>query len=132
MELSVVIPAKNEEDNVIPLIAEVYSALDGVADYEIVYVDDGSNDNTYANLMSLIDDGQHNLRSVRLKNSVGQSTAIMEGVYAASGALIVTMDADGQNDPADIPRLLDAARQLPLISDFSIFIIDKMLCSKWC
>ena len=120
MELSVVIPAKNEEDNVIPLIAEVYSALDGVADYEIVYVDDGSNDNTYANLMSLIDDGQHNLRSVRLENSVGQSTALMEGIYAASGALIVTMDADGQNDPADIPRLLDAARQLPLISDFCI------------
>jgi dolichol-phosphate mannosyltransferase len=120
VELSVVIPAKNEEDNVIPLIAEIHSALDGVADYEIVYVDDGSSDNTYANFMSLIEDGQHTLRVVRLKNSVGQSTAIMEGIYAARGALIATMDADGQNDPADIPRLLDAARQLPLISDFCI------------
>lgn len=121
MEISVVIPAKNEEDNVEPLIAEIKSALDGVvADYEIVYVDDGSTDDTYSRLMHLVKAGKTTINPVRLKKSVGQSTAILAGVLEAKGALIVTLDADGQNDPADIPRLLVEARKFPLISDFCI------------
>lgn len=120
MEVSVVIPAKNEADNVKPLIAEINSVLDGIASYEIVYVDDGSTDETSARLMSLVNSAQQNLSPVRLKYSVGQSTAIMEGVYAARGAFIVTMDADGQNDPADIPKLLAKARHFPAKADFCI------------
>ena len=120
MGISIVIPAKNEEDNVESLIDEIVSALDGVADYEIIVVDDGSTDDTYGRLVCLVNSGKSSLRPVRLKRSVGQSTAILAGVYSAKGALIVTMDADGQNDSADIPKLLAEARKFPLLADFCI------------
>ena len=120
MEVSIVIPAKNEADNVEPLISEIMTALDGVAEFEIVYVDDGSTDKTHAELLRLIDSGNTHIRPVRHRFSVGQSTAIMTGIQVARGELIVTMDADGQNDPADIPELLAAARKFPAATDFCI------------
>jgi glycosyltransferase involved in cell wall biosynthesis len=120
MELSVVIPAKNEAQNVAPLIHEIIDVLNGVAEFEIVYVDDGSDDRTINELYKIIDAGFDCIQPVRHKVSVGQSTAIMSGVKAASGELIVTMDADGQNDPADIPKLLCAARGLVQGSDYCV------------
>ena len=120
MEVSIVIPAKNEEDNVEPLISEIMTALDGVAEFEIVYVDDGSTDKTHAELLRLMAAGNTHIKPVRHRYSVGQSTAIMTGIQAARGELIVTMDADGQNDPADIPELLAAARRFPAATDFCI------------
>lgn len=120
VEVSIVIPAKNEADNVEPLISEIMTALDGVAEFEIVYVDDGSTDKTHAELLRLIDSGNTHIRPVRHRFSVGQSTAIMTGIQVARGELIVTMDADGQNDPADIPELLAAARKFPAATDFCI------------
>jgi len=120
VEVSIVIPAKNEEDNVEPLISEIMTALDGVAEFEIVYVDDGSTDKTHVELLRLMKSGNTHIRPVRHRYSVGQSTAIMSGIQAARGALIVTMDADGQNDPADIPELLAAARKFPAATDFCI------------
>lgn len=120
MEVSIVIPAKNEEDNVEPLISEIMTALDGVAEFEIIYVDDGSTDKTHAELLRLMDLGNTHIRPVRHRFSVGQSTAIMTGIQVAQGELIVTMDADGQNDPADIPELLAAARKFPAATDFCI------------
>jgi len=120
VEVSIVIPAKNEEDNVEPLISEIMTALDGVAEFEIVYVDDGSTDKTHAELLRLIAAGNTHITPIRHKYSVGQSTAIMTGVQVAQGELIVTMDADGQNDPADIPELLAAARRFPAATDFCI------------
>lgn len=120
MEISVVIPAKNEENNVEPLIGEIFSTLEGTVDYEIVYVDDGSDDLTSTMLNNLGSTGQHRLRPVRLKQSVGQSSSILASVNAARGELIVAMDADGQNDPADIPKLFEVVRQFPLVSDFCI------------
>ncbi len=120
MEVSIVIPAKNEEDNVEPLISEIMTALDGVAEFEIVYVDDGSTDKTHAELLRLMAAGNTHIKPVRHRYSVGQSTAIMTGIQVARGELIVTMDADGQNDPADIPELLAAARKFPAATDFCI------------
>jgi len=120
VEVSIVIPAKNEEDNVEPLISEIMVALDGVAEFEIVYVDDGSTDKTHAELLRLMDSGNTHIKPVRHRFSVGQSTAIMTGIQVARGELIVTMDADGQNDPADIPELLAAARKFPAATDFCI------------
>lgn len=120
MELSIVIPAKNEAENVRPLITEIIAALEGVAEFEIVYVDDGSTDETYAELVSMVDASHRCVRPIRHKYSVGQSTAILTGVKAAKGQLIVTMDADGQNDPADIPNLLIQARLFPSGVDFCI------------
>ena len=110
MELSVVVPVKNEAENIAPLVAEIRAALDGVASYEIVYVDDGSSDATAAEL-SRAASGFPGLRVLRHQSSCGQSAAIRTGVKAARGEWIATIDGDGQNDPADIPRLLAMARE---------------------
>ena len=112
MELSVVIPVRNEAPNIAPLVAEIRAALDGVCDYEIVYVDDGSSDETGAAVRALARSFP-SLRLVRHRKSAGQSAAIRTGVKAATAPWIATLDGDGQNDPADIPRLWRIARDAP-------------------
>jgi dolichol-phosphate mannosyltransferase len=109
MDLSIVIPVRNEAGNIGPLVAEIRAALDGGAPYEIVYVDDGSTDATLAELRALAASGAP-LRIVRHARSCGQSAAIRSGVKAARGAWIATLDGDGQNDPGDISRLWAMAR----------------------
>ena len=106
MDLSVIVPVKDEEENIAPLIKEVCSVLDGLLEYEIVYVDDGSSDKTWQRLVAL-SEKLSQLRIVRHRKSCGQSIAIHTGVKAAQSPLIATLDGDGQNDPADIPRLLE-------------------------
>lgn len=112
MDLSVVIPARNEAPNVAPLVAEIRRALDGPLAYEIVYVDDGSSDATAAEIRRLATEFP-SLRLIRHQASCGQSMAILTGVKAARADWIATLDADGQNDPADIPRLWEIARAAP-------------------
>lgn len=107
--VSVVIPVRNEAPNVAPLVAEIEAALAGVA-HEIVYVDDGSTDGTSRALAEIAADGTP-LRRLRHRASCGQSAAIVTGVKAARGTWIATLDGDGQNDPADIPRLLARAER---------------------
>lgn len=104
MELSVVVPVRNEQDNILPLIAEIRAALDGRLDYEVVYVDDGSTDATAERLAAAQRDFPR-LRVLTHARSCGQSAALASGVRAARGAWIATLDGDGQNDPADIPKL---------------------------
>jgi dolichol-phosphate mannosyltransferase len=104
-ELSVVVPVHNEAGNIEPLVSEIRAALDGVLDYEIIYVDDGSSDDTLQRLSELRS-GFVRLRILRHLKSCGQSTAVLSGVRAARSAWVVTLDGDGQNDPADIPALL--------------------------
>ena len=106
MDLSVVVPVKDEEENIAPLIKEICSVLDGLLEYEIVYVDDGSSDKTWERLVALSAKLSH-LKIVRHRKSCGQSIAIHTGVKAARAPLVATLDGDGQNDPADIPRLLE-------------------------
>ncbi|MGX2040987.1 glycosyltransferase family 2 protein [Methylocaldum sp. MU1018] len=109
MDLSVVVPVHNEEDNVQPLIAEIDQALINAGDYEMVFVDDGSTDATLARLDGLR--AQYpRLRVLRHRRCCGQSTALLTGVRAARGRLIATLDGDGQNNPADIPRLISALK----------------------
>jgi dolichol-phosphate mannosyltransferase len=103
--LSVVVPVKNEAENIQPLIGEIHAALSGVTEYEIVYVDDGSTDETAARLRGLQAGGDDRLRVLRHRASCGQSTAVRSGVKAARGRWVATLDGDGQNDPADIPAL---------------------------
>ena len=107
MDLSVVVPVRNEAGNIGPLIDEIRAALDAsAADYEVIYVDDGSTDATAAELAAIARDFPR-LRVVRHEASCGQSTAVRSGVRHARGAWVATLDGDGQNDPADIPRLLE-------------------------
>ena len=108
MELSVVVPVHNEAENVGPLIGEIGTALDGVVDYEIVYVDDGSSDAT-AERLAEAGKGFPRLRVLRHRQQSGQSTALWTGVRHARAPWIATLDGDGQNDPADIPKLLALA-----------------------
>ncbi|TAN04956.1 MAG: glycosyltransferase [Rhodanobacteraceae bacterium] len=106
-DLSVVVPVFNERDNIPPLLAEIAAALRGRIDYEVVYVDDASKDDSLAVLKA--ERARHpELRIIRHLKQSGQSTAIRTGVRAARSAWIATLDGDGQNDPADIPKLLAA------------------------
>jgi glycosyltransferase involved in cell wall biosynthesis len=109
MDLSVVIPVMNEAANIAPLVAEIAGALDGLITYEIIYVDDGSTDATAAEIIRL----GARLRLLRHAQSCGQSAAIRTGVRAARAAWVATLDGDGQNDPADLPRLWALARAAP-------------------
>lgn len=112
MDISIVIPVRNEAGNIAPLVAEVDAALDGVLAYEIVYIDDGSDDTTAAEIGRLQQQLRH-LRLVRHAASCGQSAAVRSGVKAARAPWIATLDGDGQNDPADIPRLWQIAAEAP-------------------
>ncbi len=106
MELSIVIPVYNEEENVEPLIEEINMAVRPLGNhYEIVVVDDGSRDATFSVLAGLRERESH-LRVVRLKRNFGQTAAIAAGLAYAEGDIVVLMDGDAQNDPKDIPALL--------------------------
>lgn len=103
-DLSVVIPVQNEEENVRMLIDEVRQALDGVLNYELIYVNDGSTDSTLE-ILELYRSEFSLLKIFSHEKGVGQSTAVQTGVKHAESPVIATLDGDGQNDPADIPAL---------------------------
>jgi dolichol-phosphate mannosyltransferase len=105
--VSVVVPVRNEAGNIRPLVAEIAAACAAFASFEIVYVDDGSSDAT-AETLAALKGQQPALRVIRHAVSCGQSAAVRSGVRAARAPVIVTIDGDGQNDPAYIPRLVEA------------------------
>jgi dolichol-phosphate mannosyltransferase len=108
--VSVVVPVRNEAENVSPLIAEIAAALDGRWAYEIIYVNDGSTDATAARLAAAMKQCG-NLRSIAHAASSGQSAAVRSGVRAARGAIVATLDGDGQNNPVFLPDLIAAIAQ---------------------
>lgn len=107
--LSVVIPAKDEQENISRLITEIYYVLSNYHHFEVVIVDDGSSDYTLRTAVATAHDLSCPIQVVRHATSVGQSMALQTGIRRARGDLIITMDGDGQNDPSDIPLLLDRA-----------------------
>jgi dolichol-phosphate mannosyltransferase len=107
VDVSIVVPVRNEAGNVAPLIAEIAAALDGRWRYEIIYVNDGSTDATPA-LLAEIMKQRANLRRIDHAISSGQSAAVRTGVRAAHGTIVATLDGDGQNNPAFLPDLIAA------------------------
>ncbi|NWG24647.1 MAG: glycosyltransferase [Pseudorhodoplanes sp.] len=105
-DISVVVPVRNEAGNIAPLVDEIASALAG-RDFEIVYVNDGSSDDTGAELLQLMATRPY-LRQIRHARSCGQSSAVTTGVIAARSPIVATIDGDGQNNPAFIPKLIEA------------------------
>lgn len=101
--ISIVIPLMNEEENIAPLLEHTCRSLAGL-DFEIILVDDGSTDRTVEKIKELAD---HRVQLVVLNRNYGQTTAMAAGIEAARGEYIATMDGDMQNDPADIPMMLE-------------------------
>ena len=105
--LSLVIPVKNEKENVIPLANEIFRVMEREGHiHEVIFVDDGSIDGTVEKLCAMRQETKF-LRVVRHTNCCGQSTALLSGIRSARYPTIVTLDGDGQNDPEDIPLLLE-------------------------
>jgi dolichol-phosphate mannosyltransferase len=109
--ISVVVPVKDEAGNVGPLAREIAAALAGEA-HEILFIDDGSTDGT-AQALAALKGEIPQLRVLRHSRNLGQSRGIRTGALAARGDILVTLDGDGQNDPADMPKLLAALRADP-------------------
>ncbi len=105
--ISVVVPVRNEAGNIAPLVAEIAAALEGQGSFEVVYVNDGSTDGT-ANELKRLAAGHAWLRCLTHLQSCGQSAAVRSGAAAARAPIVVTLDGDGQNDPAFIPVLVRA------------------------
>lgn len=131
--LSVIIPMYQEIDNVAPMVERVHQ---GLADYrgpwELICVDDGSRDGTGARLCEIAGRTGAHVRVIRLRRNFGQTAAMQAGFDAARGELIATLDGDLQNDPADIPRMVDAllARDLDLLQGWRRKRQDDLLMRK--
>jgi dolichol-phosphate mannosyltransferase len=128
VSLSVVVPVKDEAENVQPLAREI-AAVVAADSSEIIFVDDGSRDETAARLQALKPE-LSNLRVLQHLQNAGQSRAIRTGIRAALGAVVVTLDGDGQNDPADIPKLVAmlsrGTDRLALVSGVRVARQDKL------
>ena len=105
IKYSVVVPVYNEEENVGPLSGEIAAAMKGMP-YEMIFVNDCSTDGTLAALTAL-KDTHKTLRVLSHRENSGQSRSVRSGVIAAAGSIIATLDGDGQNDPADVPGLIE-------------------------
>ena len=105
--VSIVVPVRNEAGNIAPLVDEIATALGKDRSFEIIYVNDGSTDRTESELSELMASRPW-LRQIKHRTSCGQSAAVSSGVLHARAGIVVTLDGDGQNDPAFIPALLEA------------------------
>jgi dolichol-phosphate mannosyltransferase len=122
LELSVVVPVRDEAGNVARIAAEIHDALKGLASYELVFVDDGSRDATPGELAGLSDP---KVRVFTHAAPCGQSQATITGVVQARGSWIATLDGDGQNDPADLPRLLAERDRAGAEASRTLFIGER-------
>jgi glycosyltransferase involved in cell wall biosynthesis len=114
-DISLVIPVYNEQDSIKPLIAELGEVLNGLdKSYEIIFVDDGSRDRSFA-LLKEAAAHDPRIRIIRFRKNAGQTAAFDAGFRAAQGDIVVTMDADLQNDPRDIPRLLEKIERFDVV-----------------
>jgi len=106
IELSIVVPVLNEADNLKLLYEQITRTVSSRYSYEIIFIDDGSTDNSF-NVLSEIHQNDSKVRVIRFRRNFGQTAALSAGFEHARGRIVVPLDADGQNDPADIPKLLE-------------------------
>jgi len=129
-ELSVVVPLYNEEDSVPALVDAIRSALAAESSWELVLVDDGSADRTAA-VAEQLSASDSRIRLIRLARNYGQTQAMQAGFDAAEGDIVVSMDGDLQNDPADIPKLVNTLEQgYDLVAGYRERRQDKMITRK--
>jgi len=115
LKYSVVVPLKNEEENIVELINEIEPVMNKVnAPWELICIDDGSTDQTLSILQTLSQDKKY-LRILAFSKNFGQSSAFDAGFKAAKGEFVITLDGDRQNDPADIPKMIEAAAHADLV-----------------
>ncbi|MDT8300699.1 MAG: glycosyltransferase family 2 protein [Sedimentisphaerales bacterium] len=105
-EVSVVVPLLDEQDNIGPLYEQITQTLKGKYNYEIIFIDDGSSDNSFKILADL-QKADNRMRIIRFRKNFGQTSALSAGFTHAKGKIIIALDADLQNDPADIPDMID-------------------------
>lgn len=131
MELSIVVPVFNEEENLEPLIDEIACVLNPLnKSYEIIAVDDGSRDSSF-NVLRRQQRCHRALNIIRLKRNFGQTAALAAGLSHAAGEIVILMDGDGQNDPADIPKLTDKlAEGYDLVVGWRIARKDPLLSRR--
>ena len=129
-ELSVVVPLYNEEESVTPLVGGLHAALDGEFDWEVLLVDDGSRDGTVAAIHALAHSDSR-VRLIQLARNYGQTTAMQAGFDHAKGDVVVSMDGDLQNDPADIPQMVARLREgYDLVAGYRLRRQDKLVTRK--
>ncbi|MBI2827962.1 MAG: glycosyltransferase family 2 protein [Acidobacteria bacterium] len=129
-EISVVVPLRDEERNVLPLLEQLAAAIGPLEiPYELILVDDGSEDDTFARLMEAHARDPH-VRVIQFTRNFGQTAAFAAGFAHARGRLIVTLDGDLQNDPADIPRLLQLARSHDIVCGWRKDRKDNLLTRR--
>ncbi len=104
-EVSIVVPLLNEQDSISPLYEQLTQALSGKFNYEIIFVDDGSDDNSF-NVLSQLQKADSKIRVICFRRNFGQTAALSAGFAHAQGGVIIAIDADLQNDPADIPKMI--------------------------
>ena len=131
IELSVVVPLYNEEENVEILHSKIKEAMDSInKEYETIFVDDGSSDKTFA-ILKQIYDNDANMKVIKFRGNFGQSAAMAAGFDAAKGEVVIAMDGDLQNDPSDIPVLLDTLSEgYDVVSGWRKFRKDKFIIRK--
>lgn len=130
MKLSVVIPVFDEVENLDQLADSLKQALKD-QDYEVIFIDDGSTDGSLEKLVSIVAGDEQHLALVELRRNYGQTAAIAAGIDHASGDVIVTLDADMQNDPADIPMLLQKIEEgYEVVSGWRVDRKDKLLTRR--
>lgn len=105
-EVSVVVPLLNEQDNIQPLYEQITHALGNKYRYEIIFIDDGSSDNSFS-VLNRLQKADAKVRVIRFRKNFGQTAALSAGFTYARGATVVAIDADLQNDPADIPKMIE-------------------------
>jgi glycosyltransferase involved in cell wall biosynthesis len=129
-EVSIVVPLLNEQDNIGTLHRQITEVLAGKYEYEVIFVDDGSTDNSVTELTKLYENDQR-VRVIRFRKNFGQTAAMSAGFNHAQGKIIVALDADLQNDPADIPQMIEKLHEgYDVVSGWRKERHDKALTRK--